>query len=121
MAFDKAMQRALEADGEKLRQLTGADHSPHFVQDDDEFAVIADRGVIAQLPPIVADDSEIFDPVAPKLVSFDDERLGLILRFARGMSSAKRARYLSEIVRRLLAQPTDPDIRLAIALAAAAD
>jgi rubrerythrin len=29
MDFDKEMQRALEADGEKLRQLTGEDHGPH--------------------------------------------------------------------------------------------
>lgn len=26
--FDREMQRALEADGEKLRQLTGEDHGP---------------------------------------------------------------------------------------------
>lgn len=30
MAFDKEMQHALEADGEKLRQLTGEDHGPDF-------------------------------------------------------------------------------------------
>jgi hypothetical protein len=35
MSFDKAMQKALEADGEKLRQLTGEDHGPDFLQDDD--------------------------------------------------------------------------------------
>jgi hypothetical protein len=28
------MQAALEADGEKLRQLTGEDHGPEFLQDD---------------------------------------------------------------------------------------
>lgn len=28
--MDKAMRRALEADGEKLRQLTGQDHGPYF-------------------------------------------------------------------------------------------
>lgn len=28
MSFDREMQRALEADGEKLRQLTGEDHGP---------------------------------------------------------------------------------------------
>lgn len=28
MPFNKEMQRALEADGEKLRQLTGEDHGP---------------------------------------------------------------------------------------------
>lgn len=28
--FDKGMQKALEADGEKLRQLTGQDHGPYF-------------------------------------------------------------------------------------------
>ena len=31
MGFDKEMQRALEADGEKLRQLTGEDHGPFDV------------------------------------------------------------------------------------------
>lgn len=28
--FDREMQCALEADGQKLRQLTGADHGPWF-------------------------------------------------------------------------------------------
>lgn len=28
--MDKEMQKALEADGEKLRQLTGKDHGPYF-------------------------------------------------------------------------------------------
>jgi hypothetical protein len=28
--FTKEMQKALEADGEKLRQMTGEDHGPHF-------------------------------------------------------------------------------------------
>lgn len=28
--FDKAMRDALRADGEKLAQLTGEDHGPHF-------------------------------------------------------------------------------------------
>lgn len=30
MNFDREMQRALEADGEKLRQLTGEDQGPEF-------------------------------------------------------------------------------------------
>jgi DnaJ-class molecular chaperone len=30
MLTDKEMQRALRADGKKLRQLTGADHGPEF-------------------------------------------------------------------------------------------
>jgi hypothetical protein len=32
--MDKKMQRALEADGEKLRALTGEDHGPMFMEDD---------------------------------------------------------------------------------------
>jgi hypothetical protein len=31
MDWDLEMQRALEADGEKLRQLTGEDHGPYFL------------------------------------------------------------------------------------------
>lgn len=31
MVWDREMQRALEADGEKLRQLTGEDHGPFDV------------------------------------------------------------------------------------------
>ena len=31
--FSPEMQRALEQDGEKLRQLTGEDHGPVFVHD----------------------------------------------------------------------------------------
>ena len=34
MPFDKEMMRALEADGEKLRQLTGEDHGPVFIEPD---------------------------------------------------------------------------------------
>lgn len=34
MNFDREMQRALEADGEKLRQLTGEDHGPWFIDDE---------------------------------------------------------------------------------------
>lgn len=32
---DREMQKALEADGEKLRQLTGEDHGPQFEYDED--------------------------------------------------------------------------------------
>lgn len=36
--FDKEMQAALEADGEKLRQMTGEDHGPYFLDDyDDDY------------------------------------------------------------------------------------
>lgn len=31
--IDKEMMKALEADGEKLRQLTGEDHGPDFLDD----------------------------------------------------------------------------------------
>jgi hypothetical protein len=34
MTIDREMQHALEADGEKLRQITGEDHGPYFVTDD---------------------------------------------------------------------------------------
>lgn len=33
----KEMQKALEADGEKLRQLTGKDHGPRFFMHDEEI------------------------------------------------------------------------------------
>ena len=33
MTFDKEMQDALIADGEKLTQLTGEDHGPYFITD----------------------------------------------------------------------------------------
>ncbi|MCJ8518976.1 fructose/tagatose bisphosphate aldolase [Pseudorhizobium tarimense] len=36
MIFDKEMQKALEADGEYLRQMTGEDHGPYFIDDDSE-------------------------------------------------------------------------------------
>lgn len=32
MAFDEEMMRALEADGEKLRQMTGEDHGPIWLE-----------------------------------------------------------------------------------------
>lgn len=34
MTWDNEMQRALELDGEKLRQLTGEDHGPWFIEDE---------------------------------------------------------------------------------------
>ncbi|MDW9762179.1 hypothetical protein GOB02_21820 [Sinorhizobium meliloti] len=34
--FDKEMQKAIEADGEYLRQMTGEDHGPYFLDDDQE-------------------------------------------------------------------------------------
>lgn len=36
MDWDKAMMKALEADGEKLRQLTGEDHGPFDFPDEFE-------------------------------------------------------------------------------------
>jgi hypothetical protein len=33
MSISKEMQKALEADGEKLRQLTGKDHGPRFISE----------------------------------------------------------------------------------------
>jgi hypothetical protein len=35
MNFDREMQAALEADGEKLRHLTGEDHGPYFMGEPD--------------------------------------------------------------------------------------
>lgn len=34
MIFDSEMRKALEADGEKLRQLTGTDHGPYFINEE---------------------------------------------------------------------------------------
>ena len=38
MAFDREMMKALEADGEKLRLMTGQEHGPVFLSDDDEIS-----------------------------------------------------------------------------------
>lgn len=35
MPFDKNMQKALAADGEKLRAMTGEDHGPYFLPEPD--------------------------------------------------------------------------------------
>jgi hypothetical protein len=69
---------------------------------------------------VIAVNGEIVDLLAPKPIGFTDDQLAMILRLARGMSQAGRARYLSEIARRLSSEPTDDDVRLAIALAATA-
>jgi hypothetical protein len=37
--MDKAMRRALEADGEKLRQLTAEDHGPYFLDPPEQWFV----------------------------------------------------------------------------------
>lgn len=47
MSFDKEMQRALEADAKKLRQITGEDHRVEFMDDDENFCPLC--GVC--LPP----------------------------------------------------------------------
>lgn len=39
--FTKEMQDALNADGEKLRQLTGEDHGPEFIDGDTRAARVA--------------------------------------------------------------------------------
>lgn len=41
MSFDKKIQRALKVDGDKLRQLTGEDHGPYFV---DEWETCSECG-----------------------------------------------------------------------------
>jgi hypothetical protein len=37
MPFDREMMAALEADGEKLRQMTGKDHGPWFIEESDPY------------------------------------------------------------------------------------
>jgi dissimilatory sulfite reductase (desulfoviridin) alpha/beta subunit len=71
------------------------------------------------LPTFVAVDDEIFDVVAPKLVSFNDEQLAEVFRLARTMTKTGRLRYLSEIAARLSREPSDHEIRRAIEGAAA--
>jgi hypothetical protein len=51
---------------------------------DQDFAIFADD----QAAPIVAVDDQIFDLVAPRLVSFSDAQLRRVLDLARGMSRA---------------------------------
>jgi hypothetical protein len=81
---------------------------------DQEFAVFADDHVA----PIVAVDDQIFDLVAPRLVSFSDAQLRRVLDLARGMSRARSERYLTEIARRLSVEPSDHETALAIVAAA---
>lgn len=38
--FDKDMQAALIADGAKLSELTGEDHGPYFLDDDDDVKCV---------------------------------------------------------------------------------
>jgi hypothetical protein len=56
MTFDKEMQRALEADGEKLRQLTGVDHGPHFVNE--TAAGLCPRCKANQIDPVLLGTEE---------------------------------------------------------------
>jgi hypothetical protein len=84
------------------------------LRDDSEVAVFADPRGGVQFAPIVAVDSEIFDLVAPKLISFNDEQLAEILGLARTMSKSGRLRYLEAIASRLSREPSDREIRLAI-------
>lgn len=47
--FDREMQKALEADGEKLLQLTGEDHGPWDLEAfDDAKAAVGDSGVFSE-------------------------------------------------------------------------
>lgn len=56
--FTKEMQKALEADGEKLRQLTGEDHGPIFI--DGWFTDMVEDGWRV-------------DPVTGKIVNIKDQ------------------------------------------------
>lgn len=38
--FDEEMMKALEADGEYLRQMTGEDHGPYFLADEDKSYLV---------------------------------------------------------------------------------
>lgn len=40
ITFDDDMMKALEADGEKLRALTGEDHGPYFIGEDQVYRII---------------------------------------------------------------------------------
>lgn len=52
--FDKAMMAALEADGEKLRQLTGHDHGPVWI--DDRMVVCETCGGDGSFDRVVGND-----------------------------------------------------------------
>jgi DnaJ-class molecular chaperone len=51
MSFDKEMQKALEADGDKLHQLTGADHGPYFLDDWEACEACGGDGEILKYKP----------------------------------------------------------------------
>jgi hypothetical protein len=67
------MQKALEADGEKLRQLTGEDHGPYFIMAKDWKVNIVDTGgpgtgwpyVSSELEDRIVLSSEGFHHVLP--------------------------------------------------------
>jgi transcription initiation factor TFIID subunit TAF12 len=56
MSFDREMQAALEADGEKLRQLPGKDHGPLFLLD-----TVTREQVYSNLDDAVANGYDVRD------------------------------------------------------------
>lgn len=68
MIFNKEMQEALEADGKKLRELTGEDHGPYFILE----KKMADDIWMAALV-LDADQSWLDDPLTG-FTSFDEAR-----------------------------------------------
>lgn len=101
--FDKEMQAALIADGEKLAALTGTDHGPYFVsekstQTSDTTRVDAFRNMFAilhnletsDLPFMSAEQRLSFfrDPV-PAILRLDDDRLDALYALVQSRQPAK--------------------------------
>lgn len=61
--FGREMQMALEADGEKLRQLTGEDHGPYFVEESEICIQTSDKSHEAMVVECVCprcDERELY-------------------------------------------------------------
>jgi hypothetical protein len=80
--------------------------------DDDETVVLADK-------PIVAIDSGVIDAVATitALVSFSDAAFEMVLVAAAGLPRERRSAFLEAVAARLSGQPSDGQVRQAIAQA----
>lgn len=88
--FDSEMQKALEADGLKLQQLTGQDHGPVFLDDQHTGYAISsqpgDPGHNALAPETVDAMSRIHGGATadgPMIVAHDDNDLPMFLRAPR--------------------------------------
>lgn len=94
MSFDKDMQAALQADGEKLRQMTGEDHGPIFDDPPAEPEADTDDPNKEDVLRIIAEALMTLRPMSTTS-AVADARVVLAALAARGLDPVESMRALA--------------------------